>query len=539
MPSVKLTICKTQTPLLFQNLLNQSTVLLLVVPLPYLIRYVHQKSHTSQYPLRSLRFGLQLRREHIRWTTLSCFVNWARVYTGRRARGREVGFAVKHRHVEVHFSRFGLLQHSLVDVPPCTLKRQTRHERAITGARINLLRFLLGNVGLDVQFVQLPTVQLRRLLHDSGEEGLRVDETREPGHHRDLDRVRHPSLQLVDPHLQVSHPCSQTAERRPRQLSPFSGHRAVEQRHHERIHGIRDGKLTREPECEFLQRSDHLDNQLCHLFNLLQEDILERSFLLVQHAHHLGDVEVDVLNSLHNVIEHVFCQMLRATASASLFVVVVVSISRCQCADGVEELLGLQGTEVDLGVRVEPICNWGLFLQLFLSVFKVARVGGGCRALEGFFASVVKREQLHLIQQAVIHDEIEVSQTKYSIKIVHNMATIHDLTENIPQIFPRNARVVFLHVVIEAHGAVPQVTQREGIHHIETHRTEFLSLSHERVEVAQTEENRPNFSPKLIESRFRKSAERTLQVGLQTGGRLVGELDRTVKDSRRDAFGRV
>merc|ERR1712010_395790 len=172
---------------------------------------------------------------------------------------------------------------------------------------------------------------------------------------------------LVDPHLQVSHPCSQTAERRPCQLGPFSGHRAVEQRHHERIHGIRDGKLAREPECEFLQRSYHLDDQLCHLFDLLQEDILERSFLLVQHAHHLGDVEVDVLNSLHNVIEHVFCQMLRATASASL-VVVVVSLSRCQCADGVEELFRLQGTEVDLGVRVEPICDRGLFLQLFLDV---------------------------------------------------------------------------------------------------------------------------------------------------------------------------
>lgn len=60
------------------------------------------------------------------------------------------------------------------------------------------------------------------------------------------------------------------------------------------------------------------------------------------------------------------------------------------------------------------------------------------------------------------------------------MTTVHDITEDVSKIVPRDLSTgsVLVKIVLEDNGGVSQVTDREGIHHVETLRSELSSFEH-------------------------------------------------------------
>jgi len=81
------------------------------------------------------------------------------------------------------------------------------------------------------------------LLHDGGEEGLRVEEAGEPDGGRQLE-VAGPTLQFLDSLQHVGVPLRQAVQRRVGALRPALGNHVHEQRVAERLHRRRDGQLA-------------------------------------------------------------------------------------------------------------------------------------------------------------------------------------------------------------------------------------------------------------------------------------------------------
>ena len=60
------------------------------------------------------------------------------------------------------------------------------------------------------------------------------------------------------------------------------------------------------------------------------------------------------------------------------------------------------------------------------------------------------------------------------------MSTIHDITEDVSKIVPRDLSTgsILVEIVLENNSGVSQVTDREGIHHVETLGSELSSFEH-------------------------------------------------------------
>ena len=71
------------------------------------------------------------------------------------------------------------------------------------------------------------------------------------------------------------------------------------------------------------------------------------------------------------------------------------------------------------------------------------------------------------------------------------MTAVHDLPKEIFEVHPGDlAAAGVLHVVGEDDGAVSQVADGEGVHHVVAHGTIQLALHHHGVEMAESEQNR-------------------------------------------------
>lgn len=70
-------------------------------------------------------------------------------------------------------------------------------------------------------------------------------------------------------------------------------------------------------------------------------------------------------------------------------------------------------------------------------MFEVLFIIGGEWHLEADVLSVDEREQLLLLENRGIHHVFEISLCESSVPVVDNVAAVHDLPENVDEIFER------------------------------------------------------------------------------------------------------
>jgi len=89
-------------------------------------------------------------------------------------------------------------------------------------------------------------------------------------------------------------------------------------------------------------------------------------------------------------------------------------------------------------------------------VLKIFFIVCGKRHFEADIFALDIWEKLFLFENADIHDIFEISFGESSIPIIHNVASVHDLTENVNQIFKWNFRwaASSLHVSVKNEVAV-------------------------------------------------------------------------------------
>jgi len=173
--------------------------------------------------------------------------------------------------------------------------------------------------------------------------------------------------------------------------------------------------------------------------------------------------------------------------------------------------------------------------QFVLNVLEVLAVGGGNGALEGSL-SFGEGEELSLVKELVVEEVLKVGGTEVSVPIVNDMASVHDFSNEILKIIPWHltGTTGTVHIVLEHDGRIAEITIREGVSHVESLRSELSALTHDGMEVSETEEHSSNLSLLLVEFLSLVGHESSVHVGLESSWGLVGQLDGLLEEINRD-----
>jgi hypothetical protein len=139
---------------------------------------------------------------------------------------------------------------------------------------------------------------------------------------------------------------------------------------------------------------------------------------------------------------------------------------------------------------------WGSLINML----EISVKGLSNWALEHF--SVNEWEELNVIEEIILHNRVEIGSAKNSIPIISNVTTIHDLTEDVFKILPRNLTTtacLSLKIVVEYNRGISEITSREWISSVPSLCSETSPFKHARVEVAKTEQDSSNFAVFLVE----------------------------------------
>lgn len=111
------------------------------------------------------------------------------------------------------------------------------------------------------------------------------------------------------------------------------------------------------------------------------------------------------------------------------------------------------------------------------------------------------------------------------------MSSVHNLTDKVSEIIPWHftATTGTFHVVLEDDGGVTEISLREGVSHVESLGSELSALTHDRVEVAETEQDSPDLGITIIKLLLLVHSDSTLHVGLESCWGLVSKLDGSLK----------
>mmetsp|Transcript_33278 Transcript_33278/g.71326 ORF Transcript_33278/g.71326 Transcript_33278/m.71326 type:complete len:451 (-) Transcript_33278:1539-2891(-) len=303
------------------------------------------------------------------------------------------------------------------------------------------------------------------------------------------------------------------------------------------LHHLTHGQLAFESKLELLETSDHLEHQAIHVLAFLQEHKLVGSLLLVaQVPSCVIRGELLFQNLLQDLGTCVLCYDHRTHRS----IVVRAGATRPtnEHDQGIEGAVTLHCAEVNLCIRVHAEEEWGLSRH-GLDMLQVPLVWSGLRRQPRQF-TVGIGNHLDLIQKLIAHEVQQILFAHSAVPIIYNVSTVHDLAEDVPQIVPGN-----LHgggsfqVVVKHLGRVSKVARGEWILHVVAHRSKLLSLQHQRVEVAQGEEDGLDLRVAVLEVLFAEECERSPQVGQHPLGRLVGELNRALQDANGNTIARI
>lgn len=133
---------------------------------------------------------------------------------------------------------------------------------------------------------------------------------------------------------------------------------------------------------------------------------------------------------------------------------------------------------------------------------------------------------------------VEVGLAQKSIPVVNDVTSVHDFSNQIPEIIPWyfTAATSAFHVVLEYNRRVTEITLGEWVLHVESLRTELSTLAHNRVEVAETEENSSNLGLTFIEILFLVHSNSTFHVGFESSWGLVSQLDGPFEEVNWDSI---
>mmetsp|Transcript_9979 Transcript_9979/g.26011 ORF Transcript_9979/g.26011 Transcript_9979/m.26011 type:complete len:497 (+) Transcript_9979:380-1870(+) len=404
---------------------------------------------------------------------------------------------------------------------------------------LTLLGLLLCHLREHLQLVQLQALVLATQLLDRGQETLRIEQPRDVHHLGDVQRVVDPVVQLHAAVLQVGAPRSQRPRRREAELHPPHREFLCEQAICQVFHDLAHGQLALEAEHQLLQATPHLVDEAVHVLALLQEDELVGALLLLAHgAAHVVGRKLLLLHLFKNLGTY----LLRDGHGTLRVFVLAATTAACsearQAQQHFECLDALHRAEVDLGIRVHAE-EEGRLRRHRLDVLDILLVGTGWRRGPRQFAIRI-RDHLELIQKLVLHEIQQVLGAHDAVPIVHDVAAIHDVAEDVPQVVPRNLdRGRALKVVVQHLSGVAEIACREGVLHVVAHGAKLFALQHDRVPVAEREQDRLHLSITVLEVLLAEERERPAQVGKHALRRLVGQLDRSFQDTDRNTLARV
>jgi hypothetical protein len=169
----------------------------------------------------------------------------------------------------------------------------------------------------------------------------------------------------------------------------------------------------------------------------------------------------------------------------------ILGIFGNQLLQGFEDLFTLLCSEIDLSIGMQTVSDGSLLLKTFDNMVKVLVVSGWSWALERMFLSIGEWIEVQFVlDQGVIHELGLVGIAQTTVPIVDNVASVHNLTENVSEIFPWDiTRLEFVDVLVQNNGRVSQVTQREIVTEVPSFLSKSLSLDNAGMEVAQGEED--------------------------------------------------
>jgi len=294
---------------------------------------------------------------------------------------------------------------------------------------------LLLDISLDVELVEALSCLLRADLLDSRQEGVRFVEAIQEAHGLvDESWLVLPEVEQLKALLHVVEPRVETTCGHPALLGPLVGQPVQLDLLHQILHRRCHRQFTLEGKVEVLKVNYHHVDEGVDQLALLHIHVLVRSTLVVVHP--LSDLinRKALALDLH-LVEDTFgeltcdidnCHAAIATAAATLGL---------QLYQDREERIAHGRAEIKLSIRMHTESERCLLGQLCLNVLQVLVVALGNGALEGGTAIGVG-EQFSLVHELVIHKVLEVGGTKNAIPIVHNMSTVHDLTDQIFQVIP-------------------------------------------------------------------------------------------------------
>lgn len=115
------------------------------------------------------------------------------------------------------------------------------------------------------------------------------------------------------------------------------------------------------------------------------------------------------------------------------------------------------------------------------------------RSKEIEYVRVTEELQMNLLwrnktHQFWFHELFQIGPTQSSVPVVSDVSTVHDLTEEVPQVFPRNFGIVFK-IIIEHADADGEITGVEGINSIPPLSSKFSSFRDNSVKIAESKQD--------------------------------------------------
>ena len=202
-----------------------------------------QQTHSCNSPFGCLLLGLEVEGPHKRGTPLPRLVHGTLVHVLGLLLVHGDGPDEDDRDGRRELLQPGLLDESRLRVPPGPLHEQAVDVGPLPRGAGEVLPVLLGHVALEAHLVQRPLVLAGHGLHDGREEGLWVEEPRQP-YARGHVEVAHPGLQILYPEQEVSVPRSKPVEGRVSTLGPTLWHAVQVKRVLEAFHVSCDRQFT-------------------------------------------------------------------------------------------------------------------------------------------------------------------------------------------------------------------------------------------------------------------------------------------------------
>jgi hypothetical protein len=388
---------------------------------------------------------------------------------------------------------------------------------------------LLEHVSLDVQLVETLTGLLSTNLLNGSEErvGL-VQSVQETDGLVDGGGVIFPQVKQLKSLLKVIQPGSETSGGHPGLLGPLLADLVEEDVFHKVFHSGSHGQLSLESQLKVLKVDDDLVDESVNQLALLQVHVLVRATGVVSQFG-VDLVDGESLGLDLDFVEDSLGEFSGDINDSGSTISSTTTLGLKLNQDG-EQVVTLGSSEIDFSVGMHSEGERGLSGKLVLNVLDVLIVSSSNGALERS-SSFSVGEKFSFIKELLVEEMIQVRFTQESIPVINDMTTIHDFSDKISEIIPWHftATTSTFHVVLEHDRGIAEITFREGVSHVESLGSELSALTHDGVEIAETKEDGSDLGLTLIEFLLLVHGDSTLHVGFESCGRLVGELDGSLK----------